>query len=127
MANISQPPISETELSAYVDAESSPDRKATIEAWLARNPAQAAKVRAWRRQNQALRAALGRAPPPMTIKTFRPEAQSEEQTVTPLFAGSPNHAPRRARWDRRDIMAAIAAGAFLAGAGVACLAGYWLG
>ena len=121
---MSQPPISETELSAYVDAESSPDRKATIEAWLARNPAQAAKVRAWRRQNQALRAALGRAQPPMTIKTFRPEAQSEEHNVTPLFADATN---MRAPWDRRDIMAAIAAGAFLAGAGVACLAGYLMG
>jgi anti-sigma factor RsiW len=125
MALLPPPPISETELSAYVDGEAAPERKDLIEAWLARNPPQAARVQAWRRQNQALRAAMGRllrqAPP------AAPPYGEAEAKVTLLRPDAQGSKPRRAPWDRRDLIALIAAGSFLGGAGVACLAGYLMG
>ena len=134
MALLPPPPISETELSAYVDGEAAPERKALIEAWLARNPPQAARVQAWRRQNHALRAALGRLPcqaPPAASPAVQPHAARPDAEavakVTPLRPDAQGSTPRRAPWDRRDLIALISAGSFLAGAGVACLAGYLMG
>ena len=49
MASLNPPPISETELNAYVDGETFPERQAIIEAWLVGNPAEAMRVKAWRR------------------------------------------------------------------------------
>lgn len=126
MALPSPPTITDAELSAFVDGEAAPERKAMIEAWLTCNPAQAARVKTWRRQNQALRMAMGRllceTPPVRPDLLPGPEAQSK---VTPLFADAP--APPRRAWDRRDILALVCAVSFLAGAGVACLAGYFMG
>jgi len=123
-------PITETELSAYADGEAAPERIPVIEACLARDPAQAAKVRAWRRHNQVLRTMMGRlpceAPPDALVRAARPQVDAGAK-VTPLFPATPRSAPRRASWDRRDLMALVTAGSFLAGAGVACLAGYMLG
>ncbi len=125
------PPISETELNAYVDGECFPERQAIIEAWLARNPLEAARVRGWRRQNQLLRATFGRIlsepPPPALIKASGARARGERAPPAPVAL--PQEATNRCAdpWDRRDRLAVIVAGAFLAGAGVACLAGYWLG
>jgi len=131
MPTANPPPISETELNAYVDGECFPERQAIIEAWLARNPVEASRVRGWRRQNQGLRATFGRIlseqPPPALILASAPKAHGE-RTVHALVAIPPAAAKRAsALWDRHDRMAAVAAGSFLAGAGVACLAGYWLG
>ena len=125
MALPSPPTITDAELSAFVDGEAAPERRALIEAWLARNPAQAARVKAWRRQNQALRMAMGRLlceEPPERPQERRAEAESK---LTPLFPDAP--APSRRAWDRRDILALVCAASFLAGAGVACLAGYFMG
>ena len=125
------PPISETELNAYVDGECFPERQAIIEAWLARNPLEAARVRGWRRQNQLLRATFGRIlsePPPLAlIKASGPRPGGER--APPALAAYPPATTNRSAnpWDRRDRLAFIAAGSFLGGAGVACLAGYWLG
>lgn len=124
-------PITDAELSAYVDGEAAPERRALIEAAIARDPSQAGKVRAWRLQNHALRAAMGRLlceAPTRPIRTVPPRPKIEaEATVTPLFPDASTSAPPPARWDRRDALALISAGSFLAGAGVACLAGYFLG
>lgn len=48
--------ISEDELHAYVDDVLAPPRRAEIEAWLAESPEDAERVRAYQRQNQALKA-----------------------------------------------------------------------
>ncbi len=48
-------PISEAELHAYVDAQLPAVRHAEVEAWLAGQPEAAARVAAYRQQNEALR------------------------------------------------------------------------
>jgi anti-sigma factor RsiW len=125
------PTISETELNAYVDGEAFPERQAIIEAWLARNPAQAAQVQAWRRQNQVLRATFGRIlaepPPADLIRASFPQPVAERRRPLQIQTPVQGQNPRPKLRDCRDRLALIAAGSFLAGASVACLAGYWLG
>jgi anti-sigma factor RsiW len=48
------PPISETDLHAYVDGMLTPERRAEVEAWLAAHPDKSAEVANWQRQNDAL-------------------------------------------------------------------------
>ena len=124
-------PISETELNAYVDGETYPERQAVIEAWLAGDPAQAAQVRACRRQNQALRAAFVRIlseplPAGLADLASKRPATSARVAMLPPMVG-PRLTPRPQPLDRRDRLALIVAGAFLAGAGVACLGGVLAG
>ena len=124
-------PISETELTAYVDGENYPERQAVIEAWLAGDPAMAAQARAWRGQNQALRAAFVRIlsePMPAGLADLaqgRPPAASRPNARPHIAEAAP--APSLPPWDRRDRLALIIAGSFLAGAGVACVAGLLAG
>ena len=124
-------PISETELNAYVDGEAFPERQALIEAWLAGDPAEAARIRAWRRQNQALRAAFVRIPseplPADLAEVASPRRETSARVRMPPPAAAARPAPRRPSWDRRDRLALIVAGSFLAGAGVACLGGMLAG
>ena len=124
-------PISETELNAYVDGEAYPERQAVIEAWLAGDPAMAAQVRAWRGQNQALRAAFVRIlsepmPAGLADLASKRPATSAHVAMPPAMVG-PRLTPRPQPLDRRDRLALIVAGAFLAGAGVACLGGVLAG
>jgi len=51
----------EDELNAYVDGELPADRRDAVEAWLAAHPEDAAKVAAWRRQGEVIRARYGAA------------------------------------------------------------------
>jgi anti-sigma factor RsiW len=51
--------VSEDELSALVDGELPADRHAAVEAWLASHPDDAAKVAAWRKQAELIRARYG--------------------------------------------------------------------
>src|SRR5208282_4930185 len=51
--------VDEDELNAYVDAELPADRRAVVEAWLAAHPDDAAKVAAWRKQAELIRARYG--------------------------------------------------------------------
>jgi anti-sigma factor RsiW len=108
-----------------------PERQALVEAWLAGDPAQAAQVRSWRRQNQALRAAFVRIlsePLPAdlaALATARP-ATSARVAILPTVVAPPP-APRPQPWDHADRLALIIAGSFLAGAGVACLGGVLAG
>ena len=128
-------PISETELNAYVDGEPFPERQALIEAWRAVDLGEAVRVRAWRRQNQALRAAFVRIlseplPAGLADLTSQRPATSARVAMLPPAVGAPP-APRAQAWDhawdRADRLALIIAGSFLAGAGVACLGGLLAG
>ena len=129
MSRPNPPPISETELNADVAGETFPERQALIEAWLARNPPEAARVKAWRRQNQVLRATFGRiiaeplpaalaeaATPPSNLRDIGPMSP-----LRPMAGAGPER--QNPQWDRTDRVALIAAASFLAGAGFACLAG----
>lgn len=49
-------PMTETDVQAYVDDRLPPARRAEVEAWLSARPRDAARVQAYRRQNEALRA-----------------------------------------------------------------------
>lgn len=49
-------PVTEDELHALVDGELPADRRATVEAWLADHPAEAALVASWRAQAEMIRA-----------------------------------------------------------------------
>lgn len=51
--------VTEEELHAYVDGELASDRLAALEAWLAAHADDAARVAAWRRQADAIRARYG--------------------------------------------------------------------
>ncbi|MBN8774194.1 MAG: anti-sigma factor [Thiobacillus sp.] len=51
-------PVREDDLHAYVDGALSDARRIEVEAWLAAHPEDAARVRAWVMQNQALHAAF---------------------------------------------------------------------
>ena len=51
--------VGEDELNAYVDGELPADRRAVVEAWLAAHPDDAAKVAAWRKQAELIRARYG--------------------------------------------------------------------
>ena len=122
--------ISETELNAYVDGETFPERQALIEAWLARNPVEAARVKAWRRQDQVLRATFGRILseplPPGLAEAASPTPANARPVAALRPMAQARPMPAIHPWDARDRLALIAAGSFLAGAGVACLAGYWI-
>ena len=51
--------VGEDELNAYVDGELPADRRVVVEAWLAAHPEDAAKVAAWRKQAELIRAHYG--------------------------------------------------------------------
>jgi len=51
--------VGEDELNAYVDGELPADRRMIVEAWLAAHPEDAAKVGAWRKQAELIRARYG--------------------------------------------------------------------
>jgi anti-sigma factor RsiW len=52
-------PVSEDELHAYVDGELAPDRKAAVEAWLAKHPDDMTRVNTWRSLADAIRTRYG--------------------------------------------------------------------
>jgi len=71
--------LEEADLHALVDGELDPERRRRVEDYLLQNPADAALVELWRRQNAALRAAFEPIPPetpPHTLRTAatRPNA-----------------------------------------------------
>jgi len=51
--------VGEDELNAYVDGELPADRRMAVEAWLAAHPDDAARVAAWRKQAELIRARYG--------------------------------------------------------------------
>lgn len=55
-------PVTQDELHAFVDGEVPPDRRAAVEAWLARHPEDAARVAEWRKQAEAIRERYAQVP-----------------------------------------------------------------
>jgi len=92
-----QSPISEDELHAYVDGELPADRRKAVEAWLAINPQDAARVEAWRAQAEQIRASYA--------------AIAEDPTPPHLDVARLAHGDRR--WARLAVAAIVLA--FLAG------------
>lgn len=73
--------ITDADLVAYADHETSSVPAAQIESWLAENPADAARVEAWRKQADALRAAFGRVavePLPLSLSLAQPRGTRPE-------------------------------------------------
>ena len=115
--------VTEIDLNAYVDGETAPDRRALIDAYLAAQPSEAARVENWRRQNDLIRAALGRfghdgparpragSVPQLRIEPARPAAPAAPPTVT----GLPIRLGEVATFQPRKLAIAVF-GAFLAGA-----------
>lgn len=52
-------PFDDTVLNAWLDGEFTPERRAEIEAWLSNHPAEAARLRLWSADREALRSQLG--------------------------------------------------------------------
>jgi len=61
MIDRSPPAVTEAELHAYVDGELPTDRRLAVETWLASHPDDRARVDAWRRQADDIRAHFGAA------------------------------------------------------------------
>ncbi len=62
--------VGEDELNAYVDGELPADRRMAVEAWLATHPDDAAKVAAWRKQAELIRARYGAVADEMPPQRF---------------------------------------------------------
>ena len=78
---MSERPIEEHELHAYVDDALSPERRATVEAYLAAHPEAARRVEAYQEQNALLRATLDPilsepVPATLSIRPLRARATS---------------------------------------------------
>ena len=133
-------PISEVELTAYVDGEVFPERRSMIEAWLAHDRADADRVESWQRQNEILRAAYGRlASEPLPARPAQTPAKwpGGEGRVAAIVssrvadAGAPplqqsTRILQLRREQRARTLLAVAA-AFVAGALIACLAALTIG
>ena len=52
-------PVTDDELHAYVDGELPPERRKTVEGWLATHPDDAARVAAWRAHAELIRVRYG--------------------------------------------------------------------
>ena len=81
------PPVTEAELHAFVDAQLTPERQREIEAWLAHRPEEAQRVESYRAQKRELRACfdpvLDEALPQRVLRAARP-ATSRSQSSPSL-------------------------------------------
>ncbi len=110
--NAQDPATRDQALSAWLDGEGTPEQRAGVEAWLREHPEDAARVRAWQADRQALRdqfAALLHEPLPQAL----------QRQVLGLGRGGAANGPGWPRW----AMAAAASGLLLAGGVI----GAWLG
>lgn len=128
---MSQPPVNEIELSAFVDGEVLPERRPFVESYLLAHPEAAARVETWRRQNEIIRAALGSPlsdPAPLararehTPCIVRTDSVAQKVVALAEPATCADGAPLRSPRDRSRTMAAATAGSFVAGAFSALLA-----
>lgn len=126
------PPFTDADLNAYVDGELAPERRAEIEAYLIAEPAQAARVETWRRQNEIIRAVfakIAREPLPLSLAlalTRAPAARREPASGGVQHAADePIRVVPRAGASRSEQMsrlAGVAVAAFAAGALVTMVA-----
>jgi anti-sigma factor RsiW len=128
---VSSAPVSEVDLTSFLDGELAPERRPAVEIYLAAHPAEASRIEGWRRQNELIRAALGRVthePPPI-------KAGAHGQPVLRLdpgrLAAQAAHADAAAPIRLPDVrpqpirparLAAVITGSFLAGAASAVVA-----
>ena len=98
-------PVTEEDLHAYADAQLSSGDVARIEARLANNPEEAARVRAWRQQNRDIQA------------MYEPYRRSRpDDDVLLSTRDAPSTSP--GRWKTTAVRAAAAACIFMLGVGV---------
>lgn len=130
------PPISDEDLHGFVDGEITPERRRAVEAFLASSPTDVERVESWRRQGDIIRAAFARVeaePPPSSLLLPSP---ARKRTLFCLLRSGADHpsqgsqtASRSGRRNaaaaiqsglakRRSLLAAFAAGAITAFAGV---------
>src|SRR5262247_3465977 len=67
-------PVTDDELHAFVDGELAPNRRKTVEAWLATHPDDAARVASWRAHAELIRVRYGgaaRSPVPTRLNLAR--------------------------------------------------------
>ena len=83
--------VSEDELNAYVDGELPADRRGAVEAWLASHPDDAAKVAAWRKQAELIRARYG------AVADEKPPQQLDVARLTRRRYGAVARRQRRPR------------------------------
>jgi len=112
--------VADADLLAYADGQLDPARAAEVEACLAEDPDAAARVAAWRAQDEALRALFGAgADAPMPSETERTAALLGERLEERARAAG----PRAGWWPRPALVQAAAAVALV----VAGVAGGWYG
>ena len=124
-----EPPVSEAELHGFVDGGLDRGRREAVQAFLAASPADAARVEAWRRQNEKIRAAFASAeslpPPPPSPGALggggAAATSREARGSGPTEVCAP-HPMWRERWFPQLIGLAFASGVVLT-AGAAYLAG----
>jgi anti-sigma factor RsiW len=95
------PPVTEEDLHALVDGETDPARRDAIFSFLSGSPADTAKVDAWRRQNEAIRAGFARieAEPFDVLATLAPPAQTGNPVkVLAAHINPAQPAKRRPAW-----------------------------
>ncbi|VFU08304.1 anti-sigma factor family protein [Methylocella tundrae] len=133
----SLPPISDEDLHGFVDGEIPPERRRAVEAFLASSPADVERVDSWRRQGDIMRAAFARveaeSPPPSLLLP----SPARKRTLFCLLRASADHpangsqsasdssgwraaaaAIQSGLFKRRSTLAAFAAGAITAFAGI---------
>jgi anti-sigma factor RsiW len=104
MTQDSSIPISDEQLSAFVDGELAPGPQAAVEAWLRAHPEDAARVEAWRRDREALQRAL---------------AASLQEPIPPALRATVWRRDRAPHWAlAASVVAALVLGALLGGGAV---------
>ncbi len=104
-------PVTDEELSASVDGELASPRRAAVEAWLRTHPDDAARVAAWRRDREALRAAFADPAPEQVPDALRVAVW---RRGAPRLKQVPAWTPARAA----ALAGALALGALLGGGAV---------
>ena len=104
------PPVTEAELHAFVDAHLTPERQREIEAWLAHRPEEAQRVVSYRAQKRELRACfdpvLNEALPQRVLRAARPAASRSPSP--PSLPSSPSSPWSGWGWQRLAAGVAIA-------------------
>ncbi len=123
--------IPEAELSAWLDGETSPERRTAIARWLRDNPEAAARIDIWRVQSDLLRGRFQRVaaePVPESIWPAEQKSGARALANSVLTLRDPDAPIQVGRFDRvrrrqRLRLALWAAGAFMAGGAAILVAG----
>lgn len=120
--SVRKPSISDEDLHSFVDGELDPARKQAMLARLTASPGDAARVEAWRRQNEALRAAFADVLTEPSASSLLPCAMSAYAETGPSASGADG--PETSGRLRRGRRALVGLGlAFAAGVATALAPG----